>query len=187
MTGRSFAAAAVLLPVIALAIVHGQPKPAVSRAALLPLEKGFDQRIATRFAIDDPIDLLGATRGLYLEGFGVVFTTELSPVVAPGITPFRPTIPKDQVAKVWERKKARLPVIRQVILDMLVSSAAGLKDLPPEEQIVVGISLHYYSWEDTRELPSQIVMQARRRSLLDFEAKRITATQLNTQLRTREM
>jgi len=174
------------MALVSLSAQQEQQKTVVTRVALVAMEKSFDQRIA-RYSADDPIDLLGATRGLYLDGYGAVFTTELSPVIAPGITPFRPVIAKDQVLKLWEKKKARLPVIRQTMLDMLVSSASGLKDLPVQEQIVVGVNLHYYSWEDKRELPSQILMQASRKSLLDFEAKRITRAQLDSQLRLREL
>ena len=35
----------------------------------------------------DPIDMLGGTRGLYLAGYGTVFTTELSLIVTPGNLP----------------------------------------------------------------------------------------------------
>ncbi len=168
------------------ALAAATQKPLVSRAALAALEKNFDQRIYQRFGVDDPMDLLGTTRGVYLDGFGALFTAELSLVLAPTITPFRPTISKDQAARLRERKLARLPALKQTMLDMMVTSAANLKEVPLEEQIVVGVSLQYYSWEDTAGLPGQILMQAQRKTLVGFESGRLTRAQLDAAVRVSE-
>ena len=42
----------------------------------------------------------------------------------------------------------------------------------PNEQIVFGVTLFYYNWEDTSGLPAQIVMQAERQKLLDAQLGR---------------
>ena len=157
----------------------------VSREALAVLEKKLDQRIGS-FSVDDPFYLLGTTRGVYLEDYGVVFTAELNLVPGAVITPFRPTFSKEQIEKVRQKKKSRLIPLKQIMRDMMVDSATALRDVPPKEQIVVGVSLFYYSWEDTNELPRQILMQARRRSLLDFEAGRIDRAGLDSAMRVRE-
>jgi hypothetical protein len=49
---------------------------------------------------------------------------------------------------------------------LLMASAASLENLPPNEQVVLAVSLFHYSWEDYSGLPSQIVMQADRQKLL---------------------
>lgn len=145
--------------------------PKVSRAQLKVLEVGFDQRIG-RANIDDPFDILGATRAVYMEGFGVVLSTEVNLVVGPAITPFRPKLSADDVEKLRLRKLARLPQLKQLMRDMMVTSATTLKSMPAEEQVVVGSHLFFYSWEDRKDLPEQLVMKASRKALLDVEAGR---------------
>src|ERR1039458_4808501 len=49
--------------------------PRVTRAALVSVEKNFDGRLARAYT-PDIFDILGATRGVYLEGCGAVFSTE---------------------------------------------------------------------------------------------------------------
>ena len=76
------------------------------RAARIPsqtmgeLERTFNSRL-TAIAPDanEAVDLLGDTRGLQLDDYGVVFTTEVSLVVTPGISPFRG----------WPRTRAIFP------------------------------------------------------------------------------
>lgn len=157
----------------------------VSREAMAVLEKKFDQRIE-HFSIDDPFYLLGATRGVYLEDYGVVFTAELNLVPGAVITPFRPAFTAEQIEKVRQKKKRRLVPLKEMMRNMMVDSATALRDVPPEEQVVVGVSLFYYSWEDTNELPEQILMRARRSGLLDFEAGRIDRAGLDSAIRVRE-
>ncbi|MGH9675097.1 MAG: hypothetical protein ACRD44_18140 [Bryobacteraceae bacterium] len=156
-----------VLTLVALGLAAAPPasRP-VGRADVAALEKRFDQRL-TSFAVDDPIELLGNTRGVYIDGYGVVFSTEVSLAPAPALTPFRPSIPRDQVNRVRDKKLTRLPSLKKLMLELMASSAATLRDLPPQEQIVFGVTLHYWSWEDTTGLPAQIVMQAPRKSLID--------------------
>jgi len=151
----------------------------VSRNTLSHLERGFDQRIE-RFNIDDPFMLLGSTRGMYLDKYGAVFTAEINLVTGPAVTPFRPKFTAAEVEKLRQKKLSRLPQIRQVMRDMMVTSAIALNTVPPEEQIVVGVNLFYFSWENSTEMPAQIVMQARRKALVDYEAGRIDVNGLNT-------
>ncbi len=56
--------------------------PRVSLASLAEVARGFDRDLLG-FAMADPIDVLGNTRGIYLDGFGAVFTTELRPILTP--------------------------------------------------------------------------------------------------------
>ena len=158
-----------LLTILALGLAAPPPmgKP-VSRADLLALEKKFDKSIVT-FAVDDPMDLLGNTRGVYVEGYGVVFSTELSLVPAPALTPFRPTIPRDQVSRVRDKKLTRVPALKKLMIELMSASAAALRDLPIQEQIIFGVTLNYWSWEDTAGLPAQIVIQAPRKTLMERE------------------
>ena len=46
------------------------------------MEKSLDERISKLWD-DNPYLLLGTTRGVYLEGYGAVFTAEVNLVVEP--------------------------------------------------------------------------------------------------------
>jgi hypothetical protein len=145
--------------------------PRVTRGALASVEKNFDGRLAYTA---DAFDLLGPTRGVYLEGYGAVFSTELNLIVSPNLSPFHPAFSKLEIARIHDRKGQRLPLLKQKMREMLVASAASLENLPPSEQVVLAVSLFHYSWEDYSGLPSQIVMQAERQKLLS-NATRETA------------
>ena len=56
--------------------------------------------------------------------------------------------------------------------EMLVAAAVRSTRVPPNEQMVLGVTLFYCSWEDSAGLPAQIVMQAPRKALLDFQTNR---------------
>ena len=136
----------------------------VDRVAVGVVEKACDKRLETMF--DDPYLVLGLTRGIYLENYGVVLTAELTLVNAPPITPFRPQVSDAERVALRKKKLERLPVLRQAMREMLVSFAKSMERLPVTEQVVLGITLLNRGFEDTTGLPAQIVMQGDRKSLL---------------------
>jgi len=138
------------------------------RVELGALEKSFDGKLE-RTGGDDPFLLLGTTRGVYLDGYGAVLTAEISLVNSANVSPFRPTMPPEYKARVHSRKLERLPLLKQTMREMMEASAAALDSVPANEQIVVGVTLFYYSWEDTTGLPLQVVMQAGRQQILDHK------------------
>jgi hypothetical protein len=139
-------------------------KPPVTRAALAPIEKRIDARLG-RPAQEETYDLLGTTRAVYLEGFGVVFTTEVGLLQIPPITPFNPSFSKEEIQQIRQRKAAKLPLLKQAMREMLAASAASLPALAADDRIAVAVTLFYFSWEDRTGLPSQILMQATKKSL----------------------
>jgi len=165
-----------LAVLVSVALLASAATPRVPRSALQGLERGFDQRIQ-RFLIDDPIDLLGNARGVYVENYGAVITAEVNLVIT-AITPFRPQLTAEDKERVRQKKLSRLPQIRQLMRDTMVSSATSLKMMPETEQVVVGITFFHHPWELTQGLPAQIVMLAPRKTLADFEAGRLKADAL---------
>ncbi len=127
---------------------------------LANLEKGFDDRLVA-LNPDDPIDMLGGTRGLYVAGFGTVFTTEVSLIVTPGLFPMAgPRYTPEFKAKVRQRKIARLSKLEELMKDMVKVTALTLTPMPDDQKIVLAIRLRYLPEEDTTGLPAQIVMSA---------------------------
>jgi len=162
---------ALLLSAALAVTVAATGENLLTREMILPLEKRIDQRMETLF--DEPFLLLGLCRGLYLEKFGLVFSAELQLLSTPGAGTFGFTTPtKELAASTRKRKLERLPILRDAMKSMLVQAANNIEKLPPEERVVLGISLFRRSWEDTSSIPSQIVMQASKR---DLQAARNTA------------
>ena len=169
--------AQVARPVSANARVSGgieTAPPRVTLTSLAGLARGFD-RSFRMYAVTDPIDVLGNTRGIYLDGFGAVFTTELSPVFTPGLSPFQPNISQQDKEKVRQRKLARLPVVERLMNSMLQSAAKDLA-VPDDQQIVVAVNFVYLPYEDTSGLPGQMVVKATRRAVLNGAQTEATVT-----------
>src|SRR5882724_6792216 len=70
----------LLLVVAASAIAVDAPRVARNTVALT--EKSLDDRFNKLWS-DNPFVVLGPTRGVYLEGYGAVFTAEINLVSAP--------------------------------------------------------------------------------------------------------
>jgi hypothetical protein len=134
-------------------------------AGVAKLESAFEQRLKN-LGSNDPVDQLGACSGVYLNGYGLVFTTPLSLVAAPVFGPFTGGFTVQKADGVHKRKLAQLPFLRKAMSDMLVQAAKASPALPPEEKVVVAVRLVYLDWEDKTGLPNQIVMSADRASAL---------------------
>jgi hypothetical protein len=158
----------LLLAALALAGVLStatpdQPRP--PRAAIVDLEKSFDS-VIEKVTPSDPMQIMASTQGVYVPGFGAVFTAQVDLIVTPTLSPFRRTMSSADKQRILKRKVERLPVIRQQMRQLLTAAATSLKDLPPDEQVVLAVSIFHFGWEDTRGLPAQIVMQAERSEML---------------------
>lgn len=158
---------------------------APSRTEIEAMERNFDQKLQ-RFSVDAPVEMLGLTRGLYLPGYGAAFTAEINMVQTPGVSPFRPTLSKEDIAKVRAAKLRRLPEIRHLMREMLVNSASSMDRVPMNERLVLGLIFFYNNWEDTSGLPHRITMLGPRRGLLDVATNRQPPSALDTIVQVRE-
>lgn len=178
------------MPLLALAAALAfpaaqAPEPPVTRAAFASLEKKLDRKIVA-LNVNDPFEMLGTVRGVYLKGYGAVFTTELSLVVTM-ISPFMPDLTPADIEKLHQKKLAKLGALKQFMRQMLIEAAADLDTVPANEQIVLGVTLFNRSFEIKDGLPGQVVMQAPRQALLDYKAGRIKAPALEALIRTQEL
>ena len=86
---------ACLLQLTANTLAAASETPRVSRAMLVASEKSLDDRVS-RLWDDNPFVLLGPTRGIYLEGYGAVFTAEVNLVLGPVFAMVQPLpVPED--------------------------------------------------------------------------------------------
>jgi len=162
---------------LAAALAALPAEAAVGREAVAAVEKNIDGAVRT-LDVNDPYDLLGFTRGIYLPGYGIVFTAEVN-LVQTMITPFHPEPTGAQRTRLRQKKILRLQFVREMMRQVLVAAAATLDGVPPNEQVVVGVTLFYRAFEEREGLPGQIILQAPRQALLDFKANRISRSQLD--------
>jgi len=145
--------------------LNGQPVR-LSLGTFYSIERDLDAKLDKVGDANAPIDLLGATRGVYLDGYGAVFTSEISLVRAPSVTPFHQAITKQEMDQVHQKKLDHLPVLRNALKEMVKAAARSLFLVPENQQIVVAVRLDYLQWENVSGLPGLILMRADRKSAL---------------------
>ncbi|MGH9558793.1 MAG: hypothetical protein ACRD30_06085 [Bryobacteraceae bacterium] len=138
----------------------------MSRGSIAAMEKSIDSRF-TKLWDDNPFVLVGGpTRGIYLEGYGAVFMSEVNLATGPTMI-FRPSnVTREERDRHRQKKLQRLPQLRAALEQALADSAASLDTVPSGEQIVISVLLTKYPWEDVTGLPSQIMMQGQKGQLL---------------------
>ena len=172
----------ICLLVTAAALVPAAEAPRVSRAVLAPAEKSLDDKIA-RLWDDNPLALLGSTRGVYLEGYGVVFTAEVNMAIG-GTTLMHPSWTKEDKERHRKKKLERLPQLKAALKQALAASAASIDPVLGEEQVVIAIFLSRYPWEDATGIPVQVTVQGTRKKLID--AQRAGGTALDQVVQMKE-
>jgi hypothetical protein len=160
----------ILVPSLLLAAVLGltaATAPRVSRGTLAAMEKSLDERIVKLWS-DNPYLLLGTTRGVYLEGYGAVFTAEVNLMANPSSL-MHAALSKDEIAAYHKKKLERVPVLKKALRDALVSTASSLDTVPPEDQVIIVAFLDHYPWEDLSGLPAQLTFQGQKKKLLEAQ------------------
>ena len=126
------------------------------------VEKRLDAKLSI-IGGADPIDPVGWTRALYLQGYGTVMTAELDLVRTPVPTPFHQTITPTEKTTVHQHKITNLALLKKTMQEMWQDAAANLTSQPDTEQVVLAVRLFYRTWEDRTGLPEQIVMKGTRK------------------------
>jgi hypothetical protein len=129
---------------------------------------------------------VGLTQGAYITGYGIVFMGEVNLAPSAGITPFHQSITKEEIARIRQKNIDRLPKLKQVMQDTLLSSSAFLDGLGSEDQIAVAISLFHFNWENVTGVPSQIVMHGPKKTLLAIHSGRAERSTLAAALTVEE-
>jgi hypothetical protein len=176
----AFTLAATLAPLLAQTppkrvaplVVLAAPAPVarVSQGLLDNLEKAFDMRLFPPIE-KDPLDPLGSTRAVYLDGYGIVFTTELMLLVTTNESPFQPTIPEALKQQIHERKLVQLGKLQDVMKQLVKMAATTLAPMSDDQKIVYAVRVRYYMWENTAGLPAQIKMSADKKAALMGDIK----------------
>ncbi len=180
---RFFRTASIFLLLIpAAALWAAADSPRVGRPLIRSIEKSLDERIS-RLWPDNPVAVVGDTRGVYLDGIGAIFTAEIN-TAAEGISLMHTTLTAKEKETVHRQKIDRLPQLKKVLQQALMESAGSLDPVPLDEQVVIQVVLDRFSWEDPGGYPAEIIVQAPRRKLLDL--KRANGAGLEAAIRTTE-
>ena len=138
--------------------------PRVSRVLMTTVEKNLDDRII-RLWPDNQLTLVGPSRGVYLTGYGIVFSAEVS-VATANISLMNPTVSDADKVVLRKKKAERLPQMKTALKQALVDIAASMDPVPTTDQVVIAVILPRYTWEDTAGVPLQLTAQATRQQLL---------------------
>jgi hypothetical protein len=140
--------------------------PRVTRNVLKTVESSLDERIKGLWP-DNPFTLVGNnTRGLYLEGYGAVFTVDVSPVLS-YTSLMHPSVTKEEVVKAHKERIEKIAQLKQTMRQAVADAAASLDPVPADDQITMIVYLAYHQWEDISGTPGQLTFQAKKQALLE--------------------
>lgn len=158
----------------ALAVLGASVPPALTWMGLREAEKGGDISFKTMVR-DQPVEILGGTRAVYLEGYGVVFSAELDLVPSIVPNPFRPSFTKQEIASARELKKARIATLRDHMRSMMMTYAKSI-EIPMDQNVALAVTIPNSRVENAEGLPKQIVMSAPRGALRSGNGEIIKAS-----------
>jgi hypothetical protein len=152
----------------------------VSRASILAVEGSVDQ--ALKAPSTEPFELLGLTRGTYLEGYGTLFTFEVDLVGSGGfmaVGPFGHPMTPDEQAKLRNRKLKQLPELKATMRTLMMNACSTLEGLPADERVAMeAILLNSPGEKSSRELPHRLFMSAVKQKLVEAKANHATPAEL---------
>lgn len=153
---------------------------------LATVEVNFDDKIRNTIT-ETQFQLIDRTNGVYLEGTGVVFTNTINLIMTPVLNPFNQSISAADKEKFQKQKAAKLPALRQLMKDFLITSATTIDKLPMNESVTLSVKMFYQPWELHQGLPERVIVSGQKRQLVDIAANRLDRSKIDTVVRTREM
>jgi hypothetical protein len=173
---------AILVVLLGMTVFAEEPR--VSRATIMAAEVAMDHRFEKLFP-DNPFMLLGNARGVYLDGYGAVFSAEVNLVAAAG-GPFRGKVTHEEALRHRDEKLKRVPVLRTSMKQALIGAAQSLDTVPLDERVVLAVSLFRHSWEEMNGVPQQIVVSAQRRTLVQLQTANASPDVVQATIQVRE-
>jgi hypothetical protein len=160
----SNAAACIVLCALASAMATADYSPL--RAQTFALEKQFSERALALWG-DDRYMFFLQPQAYFVDHFGIVLTADLN--VAPGpiaLLAFRGPITKQEIATHKRVVLQRMPKFRQFLKSELIDAAGMFPDEPETDRLSIAVTIYHFTWEDTADIPTQIVAQGVKKDLL---------------------
>jgi hypothetical protein len=156
------------------AAIFAAAAPRVSGNVLKVVELSLDDRIKSLWP-ENPFSVIRLSRGLYLDGYGAVFTVDVSPVLST-TSMMHPTVTKEEVVKAHKVRLERVGELKQAMRIAVADAAAALEPVPADDQVTLVVYLAYHEWEDISGTPGQLTFRGKKKALVD--AKRAGAAAL---------
>ncbi len=173
--------AGLLLVSAVVSAVETDPKGAAIRGEIAEVERAIERRF--RDVRDEaPMTMLGNARGVYLSGYGAVFTVQVTLVPTANLSPFRSAYSEDEKRQLNIRKRQRLDTLEQRAREILVEESEKLRSLPADEMVALAVSLFHFAWEDLTQLPGQLVASAVKTSLDEVRAGKLEIADVRRRL-----
>jgi hypothetical protein len=165
--------------------VHPWPILLVSLAAVLVADtrlpdfsalEAFETRFEAKLNQTPPpfpFEVLSPAPAVYVPGVGVMLSTVVSLSYLEPPSPFRGQFTPKELATFRDRKLQRLPLLEANMREVMADTASNIDTLPPNERVVIGVTLFYFKWEDSSGLPRQIVMSAEKQKLLQARRDKV--------------
>lgn len=155
-----------------LAAAEVSAENAAMRSELRRMEQALE---ASFGGLDDPAPMqtLGMVRGMYLSGYGAVFSVQVNLVPMANVSPFRQAYSAEEKRQLNIRKRSRLEDLELKMSGVLVDQGGRLMRVPRDENVAVAASLFHFPWEDRTKLPGQMVLAARREDLTSLQTGRV--------------
>ncbi len=107
--------------------------------SVVSMQKSIDRQLAHLWP-DEPYFVLGTTHGVYLDGYGAVFTAEVNLASAP-VSPLMPVPTQARIDQHHQKKLDRLPLLEKAMREILVQTAASMDTLSDSDHVVIAVSL----------------------------------------------
>lgn len=181
----ALALAAVLFVGPALWGLPGAARGDDLKAQMKVMEAVINETMAQTF--EPPFGVLEKAKGTFLPDFGVVFMLEVNlyPVRIPNMFDTRPPS-RDELEKARKTKLLRIGVIKQTVPRLLADHASTLRGISSDESIAVVVHLFHFQAEG-ESLPTQIVMEIKKRDLEQYWDKKLSFEELRAKLKTLEL
>ena len=178
---RAWSAAAAFVYLLSLPVQASAPP--ITRSAIFAIEKKLEASLRTRWH-DDPYMFVDLPRGYYVDHVGVVLVSEFSLSPGPGLSPFRGPITKQEIKQHKAAVVERIPQLEELLKAELLDTASALNGVPETDRIVIAVTVYHFDWEDTANVPSQIIVQGVKK---DLTAARTDATARDRAIETKEL
>ncbi|MGC2657283.1 MAG: hypothetical protein WA324_04850 [Bryobacteraceae bacterium] len=143
----------------------------IDRAQTFALERQFSARAITLWG-DGRYMFYLRPQAYSVDHYGILLTADLN--IAPGPVslslPFGEVITKQQIAAHKHTVLERLPKFRQFLKSELVDAAAMFPTEPASGRVGLAVTIFHYVWEDTADIPTQIIVQGVKKDLLEAKA-----------------
>jgi hypothetical protein len=136
------------------------------REQTFALEKQFTERALALWG-DDRYMFFLQPQAYFVDHFGILLTTGLN--IAPGPLPlmiFRGPITKQEIATRKRIVLGRMPKFREFLKSELMDAAAMFPGEPDTDRLSIAVTIYHFTWEDTADIPTQIVAQGVKKDLL---------------------